>query len=299
MSKEDTSPVLFYHCDANQQTSAFAILKSMAWKLLNQQPDILVKKLHNDVSYMAKFRAAKSFDGLWQIFANILAHVRELFIIIDSIHECDQRRVRLMRCLQGALALAGQRCKLRIIVSSRHVNDLNQYSTFVIPYTHVEMDNGIMSFKQKSLSLATRTASTDLCSEALMAVNRCGGGLLRARGIAHLLRTQASTEQEGLELLDKITATEELVKHLWKDIMSSKTSLGLNRRIVSILLEAQTVLSLADIWRAVHEYTDSSFNKEDSSTVEIERILQLDLWGLVECGGNCYSLQTVVIEIFN
>ena len=126
----DLAPNLsYFFCqgtDDEAQNSATAILKSLVWMLLLQQPD-LIKHLRSEHERMHKdslFSDNKyAWEALSRVFENMLRDPRlsEVYFIVDALDECDDGLGNLILLISTSLKLSK---KIKWLVSSRPYLDI-------------------------------------------------------------------------------------------------------------------------------------------------------------------------------
>jgi hypothetical protein len=105
--------------------NATAILRSLVWMLLIQQPDLIC---HIQASYeysgSALFTDGNAFVALSDAFKSMLQDPRLLpiYFIVDALDECEQRLDGLVRLISTSLTLSN---KVKWLVSSRPAVELN------------------------------------------------------------------------------------------------------------------------------------------------------------------------------
>lgn len=119
----DLSPNLsYFFCQSTDdmaQNSATAILRSLVWMLLAQQPD-LVKHLHLEHERMhndSLFRDNKNaLDAVSRVFENMLNDAGPVYLIVDALDECDEGLGDLISLISTSLKRSK---RVKWIVSSR------------------------------------------------------------------------------------------------------------------------------------------------------------------------------------
>lgn len=122
-SASENSPVVWLHCMPVLRATRLRLLRALIWKIPKQRPDILLKNLHVKKHYIQLFRDATTFELLWPIFTQIVRCLNELWIVVDSIHDCEDGRVALIGKLKILIQQLDSRTRIKVAVSSRHVSD--------------------------------------------------------------------------------------------------------------------------------------------------------------------------------
>lgn len=222
---KEHSPVIWLHCNQNTRSSRLNLLRSLTWKVVEQRPDILLKKLHDQGHYIRLFHEAKTFEMLWPIFVQVVGAIRELWIIIDSIHDIKDGRSLLIENLRSLINMASLHTQIKIVLSSRHVSDLSVVTNNMIEYTAQDMQQGIATYVGHELasSKGTIVDGPSIRQLSIDRIQSLGGGLHWARAVIHLIKS-TSSEDHARCLLSSIGTQESVIGHLWDQVLSTNQS---------------------------------------------------------------------------
>lgn len=219
-SASENSPVVWLHCIPVLRATRLRLLRALIWKILEQRPDILLKNLHVKKHYIQLFRDATTFEKLWPIFTQIVSCLSELWVIVDSIHDCEDDRVELIGKLKMLIQQLDSRTRIKVALSSRHVSDFPEAHT-VLQYTADDMQAGITTyvrheFQQRGWSEDSGNYA-DLVHSASNTTSAVGGGLFWARAVVHVAVAQAS-ENAAMDVLSQLESPGAVIGCLWKEI---------------------------------------------------------------------------------
>lgn len=293
------APVIFFHCDTNLCTNPFDILRSLTWRIIEQRPDLLLKHLNDKTYHIRLFRKANSFELLWPIFCNLVKSVPEMWIIIDSIHQCDETRSRFIEKVEEITRTVGGGRRLKVIVTGRHLKELTCVSNSVLTYTAQDMNRGLERFVNQELSVSRNdeVELPSLIQEATETVIRTGGGLLRAGAVVQLMKSTPSIST-ARQLLAQISTIDDIVWHLWQYITRSDEDVSLIRAIACILRDAQGHMTSTEIYNTLVRECPEGF-KNPVGVEKITSLLKSQFWGLLETGNGQYRMCNAVREIMN
>jgi hypothetical protein len=106
--------------DNQAQNSATAILRSLVWMLLLQQPDLIehLRLEHERMRKDSLFSDKYALDAISRVFNNMLSdpHLSEVYFIVDALDECDGGLGALVQLISTSLKLSK---KVKWLVSSR------------------------------------------------------------------------------------------------------------------------------------------------------------------------------------
>lgn len=212
------TPVLFLNCMPGTNDSRMKLLQYMIWQILEQRPDILFRNIRNKGYYMRLFREATTFDALWLIFMQIIRALEELWIVLDSIHDCPDGK-EFINDLMALVKTGGLRTRIKLAISSRNVSDVETISDGVMQYSAEDMQEGNLEYISHEASLMGERGSflLNLAPEINASIARIGGVAALRRPIVHLVLTTHS-DDEARQLLSQITNIDSLADCLWKNI---------------------------------------------------------------------------------
>ncbi|VUC32121.1 unnamed protein product [Clonostachys rosea] len=222
LEAKEHAPVVWLHCCPNTRFTCTYLLKSLIWKILEQRPDVMLKKIHDQGHYIRLFHEAKTFDVLWSIFLRIVSALEELWIVIDSIHDCRDGKSILINSLRSLVTTNGLRTRIKIAISSRHKSDLAVAANWIIQYTAQDMREGIATYIKEELSLEESASGTNdgLIRSVTETVEAVGGGLHWARAVIYLLKVTQS-ESHAQQLLHASKTPNVLIHHVWEQLLSN------------------------------------------------------------------------------
>lgn len=293
LARED-SPIIWLHCHEVFRASRFNMLRSLVWKIIEQRPDILLRRIHDQGHYIQLFRDATTFDMLWAILMQILTSLKELWIIIDSVHDIADGNDALINSFANLLKQPTLRTRLKVVISSRHVSDLKAVTDNVIQYTAEDMREGIAFYVSQELKECGLPVSdgSQIHRMALDTINSVGGGLHWARAVLHLLKTTDS-DASGKQLLLELTSQETIIHHLWEDVTRSSTYQA-HRRLVWSLAEMIATPTfqpapVMDIYNMLSERVPDVVHA-DGDIGHLGNILRRDLAGLVNTADGRFGM---------
>lgn len=293
LARED-SPIIWLHCHEVARASRFNMLRSLTWKIIEQRPDILLRRIHDQGHYIRLFREATTFDMLWAIFMRILTSLTELWIVIDSIHDITDGKDALINSFANLLKQPTLRTRLKVVISSRHVSDFDAVTDNVIQYTAEDMSQGIsfyVSQELKACGLPVANGS-QIHHTAVDTINSVGGGLHWARAVLHLLKATDS-EASAKQLLLKLTSQETIIRHLWEDV-TGRSTYPAHRRLIWSLAEMMamqgfTPLPVIDIYNMLSQQVPDVVHA-DGDLGHLGEFLRRDLAGLVCTADGRFSM---------
>jgi hypothetical protein len=89
--------------------------------------------------YVKLFKEATSFMALWPLFVEIVKALREVWIVLDSIHGCVDGRERIIADLRGLVETIGHNTRIKLVIGSRHTSDLTEAANAVFEYSASDM----------------------------------------------------------------------------------------------------------------------------------------------------------------
>ncbi|KAI0124172.1 hypothetical protein BJ170DRAFT_673988 [Xylariales sp. AK1849] len=121
----------FFFCQGTDQAlnTATAILRSLLWLLLVQQPPLISHLLQKyNESGANLFTDKNAFFALSEVFRNIVhdPSLSPVFFVVDALDECDEGLSDLVLLISESLALSD---KVRWLVSSRPILELRNQHT--------------------------------------------------------------------------------------------------------------------------------------------------------------------------
>ncbi|KAK7961885.1 uncharacterized protein PG986_002710 [Apiospora aurea] len=96
---------VFYHCSPAQTATPAAILKAMVWSLFDRRPDLATLAVpgKDDKWWAARIRdAGVRVPALWNLFAKLARGVGTVWLVLDSVPDCDDAVKGLLRKFAGA-----------------------------------------------------------------------------------------------------------------------------------------------------------------------------------------------------
>jgi hypothetical protein len=124
--------------DDKTHNSATAILRSLVWMLLVQQPH-LISHLRSKYKYKSRslFSDGNAWVAMSRVFESMLKDpgLSPVYFIVDALDECDQELANLVQLISTSLTLSD---KVKWLVSSRPVVELKNPDT---AGTVVELDS--------------------------------------------------------------------------------------------------------------------------------------------------------------
>ncbi|KAK8061823.1 hypothetical protein PG994_008189 [Apiospora phragmitis] len=75
-----------------------AILKALIWSIFDRRPDLALVKGRNDKWWAARIREANNrIPALWNLVAKLARRINTIWLILDSVHDCDDAVKGLMQ----------------------------------------------------------------------------------------------------------------------------------------------------------------------------------------------------------
>lgn len=247
--------VLFLNCIPVTHSSRMQLLRYMIWQLLEQRSDVLFKWIRSEGYYMRLFREATTFEALWSLFTQIVRALEEVWIVIDSIHDCSDGRERLLSELKALTKSSGLKTRIKLAISSRHATDVETISDAVMQYSSKDMQEAIVEYVSHEAFLMGDRGSIllKLSPEISAAVERLGGMTVWRGPIVRLVMS-TSSDGEARQLLSRITSTDALVDSLWKNInQHPEPRRTLIMAVIRILVNVGGQFSVMQIYNALHE----------------------------------------------
>lgn len=123
----------------NNQNTAAAIVRSLLWMLLIQQPD-LIKHIHAKFQWAGegKFDTESAITGLSKVFENIAKDSAPVYFLVDALDECEDGQDLVIRLISTSLEVSN---KVRWLVTSRTEVDLLRKVAGAITKGSVALDD--------------------------------------------------------------------------------------------------------------------------------------------------------------
>ncbi|KAK8016631.1 hypothetical protein PG993_014820 [Apiospora rasikravindrae] len=136
---------VFYHCRPAQTATPAAILKAIVWSLFDRRPDLATLAVagKDDEWWAARIRDAKDrVPALWNLFAKLAGRVGTVWLVLDSVHDCDDGAVKgLLRQLVHASRRTSMTVKIAVTSrSSERLTEANIDNWFA--YTAADLEEG-------------------------------------------------------------------------------------------------------------------------------------------------------------
>ncbi|PIG83846.1 hypothetical protein AARAC_001872 [Aspergillus arachidicola] len=118
---------------SSQPANATAIMRSLIWMLLIQQPD-LMSHLQQDYSASGGtlFTDINASIAVSRVFEKLLAHADPVYLVVDALDECDQGLEELIKIISRSLSSSN---RVRWLVSSTPEIDVIRQVNIRIPGT--------------------------------------------------------------------------------------------------------------------------------------------------------------------
>lgn len=214
----EDAPVVWLHCNGASRSTRMYLLHPLVWKIIEQRPDILLKRMRDQHHYIRLFREADTFESLWTVLLQIAVYIRELWVVIDSIHDCKDGNSILIRNLGTLVDKVAPYARIKVVISSRHMTDLSGVTTNILEYTAADMREGILHYVHQQLE-AQGQASFGLATQVTDVISSVGGGLHWARAVVDVLRGQTS-EASLKGVLSVLTTQEAIIHRLWTRLVA-------------------------------------------------------------------------------
>ncbi|KAH9905267.1 hypothetical protein F4778DRAFT_779615 [Xylariomycetidae sp. FL2044] len=206
------APVVYINCRHERPLDAVAILQCLIWSIISKRPrDVFVHSLL-DVDYYAQtFKHADDFDELWRVFVQLVKSLRQVWIILDSVHDCKGDLRDLLGGLTKLVESSQSGPCVKVALSSRQSAAFCSMVPNAVHYTPQDMRNGVSIYVEQELQRVTAPwkDSSLLVRYAVEAIDRLGGGIYWAQLVINRLRLKASSEKArqyltGLRRLEQI-----------------------------------------------------------------------------------------------
>lgn len=238
-SSGNMTPVLFHNCRSPRQNTSMTILRALISGIISRRSDVLLVDdvLHIDY-WTASFANASTFENLWSIFDQLVRALHEVWIVLDSVHDCSEGLEELLSYLCD-LAHNDSTVKLKVVVTCRG-SGLSEMVGHVIQVTPKDLEQGARDYIQREHP----ELHEDLFQPALNAVCRLGGGPYWAQIVMGL--TKAKNDKKAAKsFLLKLRNHAQVGSCIITAVSACRRDLGL--ALLAILLEATLPLNLAQI----------------------------------------------------
>lgn len=259
-SSGNMTPVLFHNCRPPRLNTSTTILRALISEIVSRRPDVLLMddELHLEY-WTTSFADASTFEKLWSIFDQLIRALHEVWIILDSVHDCDEGLDELLSCLCN-LARNETTVKLKVVFTCRDA-DFSEMVGHFIQVKPQDLEQGARDYIHREYP----ELHVDLFQPALDAACRLGGGSYWAQVIMGLTKAKKDKKTAKTFLLN-LRNHAQVGSCIITAVGESRRDLGL--ALLAILLEATLPLNLAEIIEHLGETRFSSWvNVADTDIV--------------------------------
>ncbi|KAK7984310.1 Cyanobacterial phytochrome B [Apiospora arundinis] len=223
-------------------------------------------------------QAGDQVPALWNLFALLARQVGTIWLVLDSLHDCDE-------AVEGLLAQfvrASRRTSMtvKVVATSRTSDRFEKARINSLAYTAADLEAGTRAYtrarlEQMDVVRSGRLDGARLLPAVVAATSRMGGGHFWTRAVLGLLQHQRSTEG-ALRRLERLTDPVQLGDSLLSRLARSDDDdrHGFVLCVYGALLETPATASVADI-RAVVAPTYPGTTLE-----EVQAVLDSRLQGI-------------------
>lgn len=258
-SSGDMTPVLFHNCRPPRQNTSITILRALISGIISRRSDVVLMDDAPNMEYWtASFANASTFEKLWSIFAQLVRALHEVWIVLDSIHDCSEGLDELLSCLCDLTRDSS--VKLKVVFTCREPG-LSEVVGNVIEVTPKDLEQGTRDYIQREHP----ELHQDLIQPALDATCRLGGGPYWAQIVMGL--TKAKNDKKAAKaFLVKLRNHAQVGNCIITAVSESRQDLGL--ALLAILLEATLPLNSTHILQHLRETRFSNWvNVADADIV--------------------------------
>ncbi|KAL4745024.1 hypothetical protein BDW72DRAFT_199035 [Aspergillus terricola var. indicus] len=124
--------------------------------------------------YVKLFREATTFGALWPLFLDIVKALRDVWIVLDSIHGC--------------------RTKIKLVIGSRHTSDLSPATNTVFEYSASDLRQVSVDYIAHEAAEMGEQGSLlrEVTTDFVDTVDRLGGQMAWRGTLIHLVKAASS-----------------------------------------------------------------------------------------------------------
>lgn len=256
----DNAPLILLNCSEISSFTRLQLLHSLVWKLLEQRPDVLLKRMSSKGYYVKLFKEATTFGALWPLFIDIVKPLQEVWTVLDSIHGCVDGRERIITDIRGLIETVGRSTKIKLVLGSRYTSDLTPATNTVFEYSASDMRQASVDYIAHEAAEMGEQGSLlrEVTTDIVDTVDRLGGQMVWRGTLLHLVKA-ATSMSEAQAILARISDPNEVVDTFWSCLLQqSGYSPELLRAIIDVLVSTHgplTLLQIYDTIRASHPTT--------------------------------------------
>ncbi|KAK6821047.1 hypothetical protein PG987_015447 [Apiospora arundinis] len=274
-----TDVCVFYHCSPLETATPSTILKAMILAIFARCADLDHATRADDEYWADRIRqAGDRIPVLWNLFALLARQVGTIWLVLNSLHDCDEAVEGLL--FQFVRASRRTSMTVKIVATSRTSDRFDKARINSLTYTAADLEAGTQAYARARLGQmdVVRSGRLDgarLLPAVVAATSRMGGGHFWTRAVLGHLQYQRSTEV-ALRRLNRLTNRIQLGDSLLSRLARSDDDdrHGFALGVYGALLETPATASVADI-RAVVAPTYPGTTLE-----EVQAVLDSRLQGI-------------------
>ncbi|KAK8075548.1 hypothetical protein PG997_010211 [Apiospora hydei] len=289
----DKDVCIFYRCSPAKTATPAAILKAMVWSIFDRRPDLATLAVvgKDDKWWAARIRDAQDrVPALWNLFAKLAGSVGTVWLVLDSVHDCDDSVQGLLRQLVRASGRTSMTVK--IAATSRSPARFTEANIDNwVAYTAADLEGGVEAYVRARLAQmdVVRWTASGSSPAVVAATRRMGGGHFWARAVLNQLQHKKSTET-ALRALERLVNPVQLGDNLLSRLTRDDDSADFALCVYGVVVESPATCSVADIQAAI----SSSYPR--ATRAEILDVLDSRLQGLFAALNGDYVWVTNAIK---
>lgn len=238
-SSGNMTPVLFHNCRPPRQNTSTTILRALISGIISRRSDVLLVDDVFHIDYWtASFANASTFEKLWSIFYQLARALHEVWVILDSVHDCSEGLEELLSRLCD-LVHKDSTVKLKVVFTCRQAG-FSEMVGHVIQVAPKDLEQGARDYIQREHP----ELHEDLVQPALDAACRLGGGPYWAQIVMGLTKAKNS-KKAAKTFLFRLRNHAQVGSCIITAVSGPRRDLGL--ALLAILLEATLPLNLVQI----------------------------------------------------
>ncbi|KAK8132382.1 hypothetical protein PG999_000555 [Apiospora kogelbergensis] len=263
----DDDVCVFYHCSPLKTATPSTILKALIWTIFDQRPDLVqlrptsrprVTASTSDEYWAARIRDANDrVPALWNLFVNLARHVSTVWLVLDSLHDCDKAVESLLRRFSSTSGRSS--ATVKIVATSGESECFNKGKVDWLAYSPADLEAGVKRyvrarFAQMDVVRSGKISAVRVLPAVVAATSRMGGGHFWARAVLNQLQHKKSTEgaiRSLARLTDPEQLSDSLLSRLTRSDGEEESQQGFPLCVLGALLESQATCSVADIQAAI------------------------------------------------
>ncbi|KAK7994296.1 hypothetical protein PG991_015884 [Apiospora marii] len=284
-----TDPVVkgvycFVNCCPQRSTTPTDILQATLWSMFAQRPDTATDASRGEGEWLELLSRADSVDAYWAIFVKLARYVQNVWLVLDSIHDCSGDIQGLLGRFAAVAADPDTGFTLKLVVTTRDHGILGASLPEAGRLTYTARDLDVSWPIYTGLGeLSPRGGTIDagrVLPAAIAAIQRMGGGLFWTRAVLSQVRRMKSSEA-AIKYLQGLRSHEQLDSQLRARMIRDLGRRDFVLAVLAVLIDSSTPVSTHDILARLAGEGDDKCEGGRAATVEdVQTVLKDDMLGL-------------------